>query len=111
MHNERTGLSSTKLSQNSESERSLVQTLIDSAGLVHDYYHVARDVPRNTGTHFGTVFKLQTRAPGIYPVTLSFLEGVSKRLTIRVEDKPKTPMRCYMRGHVGCFVRPQPTLH
>lgn len=78
---------------------------------VHNYYHVSRDAPRNIGTHFVTGFRLQTLGAGIYSVTLTFLtdevEGVSKRLTIRVEDKPKTRMRCYMRGHLGCFVRPR----
>jgi hypothetical protein len=77
---------------------------------VHNYYHVKRDVPRNTGSHFVTGFKLQTRAAGVYPVVVTFftdeIEGKVK-LAIRVEDKPKTLMRCLEKGHHGCFVRPR----
>lgn len=78
---------------------------------VADSYEIRRDSARNTGTHFVLGFKIKTRAPGVYPANLYFVtdevEGRSS-LTLRVEDIPRTTMRCSAKGHWGCFVRPNP---
>ena len=77
---------------------------------VADSYEIKRDSPRNTGTHFVLGFRLITRDPGVYGVNLYFLtseaEGRSTSSRLRVEEKPKTLMRCRADGHWGCFVRP-----
>ena len=76
---------------------------------IHGSYHCRLDRARNTGTHFVIGFKIKTRGPGRYKTKLYFLttevEGNST-LSIRVEDRPHTRMRCRTKGHHGCFVRP-----
>jgi hypothetical protein len=77
----------------------------------HGFYHMDRGLPRSPELHCIVGFKLQTRQPGTYPVCVSFVtpEGVgSARLIIRVEDKPRTRMRCIVKEHEqrGCLVSP-----
>jgi hypothetical protein len=56
-------------------------------------------------------FKLQTQATGFYPAQIyTVTDDVRGRvdLTVRVEDPPKTKMRCHLKRHriKGCFVTP-----
>jgi hypothetical protein len=64
-------------------------------------------LPYAVGTHRVLTFRVQTRDLGVYPFQISFvtdeIEG-SAELTIRVEDRPTTRMRCH--SHIGCWVRP-----
>lgn len=72
-------------------------------------WHTVRKVARPVGSHFVVTYRLQTQSAGTYPVKIAFMtneiEG-NGELTIRVEDRPTTRMRC--RGHEGCWVRPMP---
>lgn len=72
-------------------------------------WHTVRKVARPVGSHFVVTYRLQTQGAGVYPVKIAFMtneiEG-NGELTIRVEDRPTTRMRC--RGHEGCWVRPMP---
>ena len=77
---------------------------------IHKHWHTIRKVARSVGTHYVITYRVRTQQAGVYPVAIAFLtdeiEG-NGRLTIRVEDKPKTRMRCRARGHhFGCSVRP-----
>jgi hypothetical protein len=72
-------------------------------------YHVVTGQHRNTGTHLVIGFRIRTRDAGLYEAKLFFLTDVvegSSSLRIRVEDVPRTSMRCRAKGHFGCFVRP-----
>jgi hypothetical protein len=75
----------------------------------HKFYHVIRNKPRNTGTHFIVGFKLKTEVVGVFPTKLYFLtnerEG-SADLTIRVEERPTTSMKCAVKSHGECYVYP-----
>ena len=60
---------------------------------IHKLWHTVRKAARSVGTHDVITYRLQTREAGVYPVAIAFLtneiEG-NARLTIRVEDNPKT---------------------
>jgi len=74
---------------------------------MHKFYHRRLDRLRNIGTHYVNSFRLITRAPGEYKAYVSFLtdeiEG-NAELSIIVEEKPKTRMKC--SKHRDCYVRP-----
>jgi hypothetical protein len=79
---------------------------------IHKHWHIRRETPRSVGTHYVTTLKMQTRGSGVYPLTISFItdeiEG-NASLMLRVEDVPRTRMRCRAKGHRGCLVRPDAT--
>jgi hypothetical protein len=73
----------------------------------HKYFRVSTKKKRSKRSRIQLGLKLQTRTPGVYPANLFFFtdEGTGKAsVTIRVEDRPRTPMRCSL--HWGCYVRP-----
>jgi hypothetical protein len=74
----------------------------------HDNYHVRVDASRDVGSSYVVGLKLQTRKAGVYKAILSWMtdeiEGNVHDLSIRVEDKPATRMRC--EEHKGCWIRP-----
>ena len=76
----------------------------------HGFYHVTWDKPRTPGMTCIIGFKVQTRAVGTYPVTLSFVTdevlGKNETLKITVEEPPRKFMRCIAHRHRGCLVRP-----
>jgi len=76
---------------------------------INKNWHTIRKVARSVGGHFVVTYRVQTSHAGVYPVNIAFMtneiEG-SGELTIRVEDRPTTRMRC--RRHEGCWVRPMP---
>jgi len=75
----------------------------------HKFYSITRNKPRNTGTHFIVGFKFRTEKVGVFPMKLYFLtneiEG-SADLTVRVEERPTTSMKCYVKEHGECYVYP-----
>lgn len=75
----------------------------------HKFYQIVRKRPRNLGTHVGVGFKLKTEKAGVFPAKLYFLtdeiEGRAE-LTIRVEERPKTAVRCELKDHWDCYVYP-----
>jgi hypothetical protein len=75
----------------------------------HKFYHIVRNRTRNMGTHRIVGLKFRTEKPGIWPMKLYFimpeLEG-SADLTVRVEERPKTSMKCYVKEHGECYVYP-----
>jgi len=79
----------------------------------HKFYQIVRNRPRNTGTHRIVGFKFRTEKVGIWPMKLYFimpeLEG-SADLTVRVEERPQTSMRCQLNEHGECYVYPTPRL-
>jgi hypothetical protein len=73
----------------------------------HKYIQIRTNKTRSRGSRLPLGFKLQTRAVGIYPANLFFFtdEGTpAANLTIRVEDRPRTKMKCI--SHWGCYVTP-----
>jgi hypothetical protein len=74
----------------------------------HQYYHIKRNEQRSVGQHYIAGFLVRTREPGIYTaeveITNERRQGLH-RLTIRVENPPKTPMKCI--AHSGCYVKPR----
>jgi len=67
------------------------------------HYHIRRDSLYVLGQDIIVGFKIQTRDSGVYKAQLSFkaeeVEGTAE-LTVRVEDRPQTPMRCICHGHL-----------
>jgi hypothetical protein len=75
------------------------------------FYHVRQDVLYTKDARV-IGFKLVTKATGIYPAQIfTVTDDVRGRadLVIRVEQPPKTKMRCYIKGHGRCFVTPTGT--
>jgi hypothetical protein len=73
----------------------------------HGYIQIVTNRGRTKGSRIPLGFKLQTGRPGKYLAHIFFFteEEVGKAtLTIRVEERPKTPMRC--KAHWGCYVKP-----
>jgi hypothetical protein len=79
----------------------------------HKFYHIVRNRPRNTGTHRIVGVKFRTEKVGVFPMKLYFLtnevEGEAD-LTVRVEERPQTSMKCQLKEHRGCYVYPTPRL-
>jgi len=75
----------------------------------HKFYQWHRDEMRNTGSFFLLGFKLRTIQTGIWPMKVFFvtdeIEG-SADLVIRVENKPTTSSKCFIREHRECYVYP-----
>jgi len=75
----------------------------------HKFYHIARNRSRNVGTHRVVGFKFRTEQIGVWPMKLYFLtseiEG-SADLTVRVEERPTTSMKCYVKEHGECYIHP-----
>jgi hypothetical protein len=75
----------------------------------HKFYQMDREQHRNTGTHRVVGFKLKTENVGVFDARVYFMtdevEG-SAKLTIRVEEKPKTTVRCIIKDHWDCYVYP-----
>jgi hypothetical protein len=75
----------------------------------HKFYHMIRNRPRNVGTHRIVGFKFRTEKVGVWPMKVYFimpeLEG-SADLTVRVEERPTTSMKCYVKEHGECYVYP-----
>jgi hypothetical protein len=73
------------------------------------FYQIVRHEHRNVGTDFVVGFRLKTEKPGLFPMKIFFftdeVEG-SGDLTIRVEEKPRTPMQCARKEHWDCYVYP-----
>jgi hypothetical protein len=73
----------------------------------HDNYHIDETRHRAKKQTIVYGFRITTRDPGIYTmktgITADGIDG-STTLIVRVEDKPRTPMRC--ETHSGCFVTP-----
>jgi hypothetical protein len=73
------------------------------------FYQIIRHEHRNVGTHFVIGFKLRTEKPGTFPMKMFFMtdevEG-SADLTIIVEERPKTSMKCTLKGHRDCWIYP-----
>jgi hypothetical protein len=73
----------------------------------HGYIQIVTNKGRTKGSRIPIGFRLQTKNLGTYLAHIFFFteERVGEAaLTIRVEEKPKTPMRC--RVHWGCYVTP-----
>jgi hypothetical protein len=73
----------------------------------HKYLRIPTDRTRSKGARLQLGLKLQTRAEGVYPANLFFFTDEGTRaahLTIRVEDRPRTKMKCI--AHWGCYVTP-----
>jgi hypothetical protein len=74
-----------------------------------DNYHVRVDVARDVGSNYVLGLRLATRTPGVYKVIISWMtdeiEG-NAELSIRVEDRPTTRMRC--TEHPNCWISPRP---
>jgi hypothetical protein len=74
---------------------------------MHKYYHRPAPKPLNAGSHFNMSYRLVTRGPGLYKTKIFFLTDefqASATLSILVEDRPRTRMKCIQ--HRGCYVRP-----
>lgn len=75
----------------------------------HKFYQIVRNRPRNVGTHRIIGFKFRTEKVGVWPMKLYFimpeLEG-SADLTVRVEERPQTSMKCQLKEHRECYVYP-----
>jgi hypothetical protein len=75
---------------------------------MHAFYHRKVSKPLNADTHWNMSYKLATRAPGTYKTHLFFftdeIQG-SVDLSIVVEDKPSSRMKCIK--HRDCYVRPR----
>jgi hypothetical protein len=75
----------------------------------HQYYHIRRNVQRSVGQHFALGLIVKTRAVGVYKaevwLTTEEAQGIHRDLTIRVENPPKSLMRCAF--HNGCYIRPR----
>jgi hypothetical protein len=75
----------------------------------HKFYTIIRNAPRNTGTHFIVGFKFRTEKVGVFPMKLYFMtnevEGEAD-LTVRVEERPTTSMKCCVKQHGECYVYP-----
>jgi hypothetical protein len=75
----------------------------------HKFYWIKRHEVRNIGTHFIIGYKLKTQSAGIFPMKVFFttdeFEG-SADLSIRVEERPNTPMQCAVKEHYDCYVYP-----
>lgn len=77
----------------------------------NDYYHLVRDMHWSVGTDRIVGFKVLTKGRGVHKAEVVFggeeVEGQSE-LTIRVEDEPKTFMKCVSasRGHGDCLISP-----
>jgi hypothetical protein len=74
------------------------------------FYHVRENYLYTKDTRV-IGFKVQTKAPGIYPAQIyTVSDDVRGRadLTIRVEQPVRTRMRCHVKAHPvrGCFVTP-----
>ena len=73
----------------------------------HQFYWIVRNRHRSPGTHRVVGFRVRTEIAGVFPAKVYFMtdeiEG-SADLTIRVEDYPRTLMRC--SSHGGCLVNP-----
>lgn len=66
-------------------------------------YHATQDKTWSVGTDRAYAFKMRTSGPGTYKAITTFSgderEGKADDLTIRIEDYPKTPMRCVLCKH------------
>jgi hypothetical protein len=75
----------------------------------HKFYQIIRNRARNTGTHRIVGFKFRTERVGVWPMKLFFMtpevEGEAD-LIVRVEDRPTTSMKCYVKEHGECYVYP-----
>jgi hypothetical protein len=75
----------------------------------HKNYHIVRNRARNVGTHRFIGFKFKTEKVGVFPMKFIFItpevEG-NADLTIRVEERPTTSMKCYVKEHGECYVYP-----
>jgi hypothetical protein len=72
------------------------------------YYHIDRNEHRNIGTHRVVGYKLKTGSAGVFETRVFFMTDETEgraTLTIRVEDEPKTLMRCKL-DHWDCYVYP-----
>jgi hypothetical protein len=75
----------------------------------HGFYHIRRSfAQRSVGQDFIVGLKLRTRAVGVFKVevwlTTEEKQGIDRNLTIRVEEPPKTLVKCSV--HRDCYIRP-----
>jgi hypothetical protein len=81
----------------------------------HDNYHIGGAHQRARGQTITSAFKITTRDPGMYYLKMGFvadgIDGVADGtpgaigLRVRVEDNPKTEMRCECHRH--CLIKPR----
>lgn len=74
---------------------------------IHRFYVLRNERPINVGTHHLFGYEVVTQQPGTYKTHVMFLTDEiqgSAELTIVVEDKPRTRMKCLL--HEDCYVRP-----
>jgi hypothetical protein len=73
------------------------------------FYHIRRSAPRNVGSCYTVGYIVRTQKAGTYKAIVSFLtdeiEGNSF-LTITVSDKATGRLRCHVKEHGGCYVKP-----
>jgi hypothetical protein len=77
-----------------------------------NYHYASRFPGRSVGSCYTKGLRIRTKEAGAFKATLSFLtndvEGNADDLIMRVEDSPRTRMRCLHKHHWQCFVRPNP---
>jgi hypothetical protein len=79
----------------------------------HKYYHIKKTRHVAHGEIYSIGVKIQTREPGRYPFNIIFLGDevgtIRNKMFIRVEEEPKTRMRCVHWDHrwTGCFIQPK----
>ena len=78
-------------------------------------YHVRRSAARNVGTCYTVGYIVKTQKVGTYKATVSFLtdeiEG-NAFLSMKVQEKASGRLKCHVKEHDGCYVKPhftQPT--
>lgn len=73
------------------------------------FYHVRRSSPRNVGTCYTVGYIVKTQRPGTYKAIVSFLtdeiEG-NAFLSITIQDKASGRLKCHVKEHGSCYVRP-----
>jgi hypothetical protein len=74
-----------------------------------NYHMRATYAPRSYGSWYVMAFVINTRKPGVYKTFLGFItdqmDATANPLVMRVEDTPRTRMRCSLHWH--CYIKPQ----